>query len=213
MTSLQPRRMRSLSASRRWWASAVRTSVRLARARAAIPSGVAVVGCRPGRPSRPRRPTMTLPRLPADRAGGHAAAERLRQRDPCRASRLKRFDPRPPAAMHRPVLTSSKMSTTPCLRVYVRGRPRGSPARAGRPPRFIINGLHDQAGRLPALAVELDDAPLQRVGVVEVHREDLVDGGLRDAGARRAATRERRAGPMRSYSTPIDTMTVSWWPW
>ena len=43
--------------------------------------------------------------------------------------------------------------------------------------------LHDHAGGLAALAIEVGDPAIQRLGVVEVHREDLVDDRLRDAGA------------------------------
>ena len=80
-------------------------------------------------------------------------------------------------------------------------------------PRFIIAAsMIRQAGVRPSCCEALDP-PLHRVGVVERHRDRQVGDRLRDRRRRTAATARSSRSPILSYSTPIETITASWWPW
>jgi hypothetical protein len=82
----------------------------------------------------------------------------------------------PPAAMQRPVLTSSKISTIPCLRVISRTASR-IPGSGSTTPRFIIAGsMITHAGRRPS-AARRTTRPLHRGRVVERHRHREPDHG------------------------------------
>ena len=116
----------------------------------------------------------------ADGADGHAAAQRLGQRDHV-GHDAEALD----GAARGDAQAGLDLVEDEHDAVLARDLAHGlEVARLGEhDPEVHHRRLHDHAGRLAALAVEVGDAAIQRLGVVEVHREDLVDDRLRDAGA------------------------------
>ncbi len=145
----------------------------------------------------------------ADRAGRHAAAERLGERDHVRhhAEALGRAAGGDAEAgldlvedQHDAVAGADLAHLG---QVAVLGE---------HDPEVHHRRLHDHAGGLAALGVEALDAALHRAGVVERHGDRHVDGRLRDARAV-GQRGEVLAVADLVVLDPIETITVSWWPW
>ena len=117
----------------------------------------------------------------------------------------------PPAATVSPVFTSSKIRTIPWRSVSSRTASR-YPGSGSTTPRFIIAAsMITQAGRRPSAAsrsIRRSIAAASLNGTTTVMSTTAC--GIPAPYA--SESRSSRC-PKRPYSTPIETITVSWWPW
>ena len=113
----------------------------------------------------------------------------------------------PPGCTLRPVLTSSKASNTPYLRVS--WRTPVEIAGVGRDDAGVHHHrLHDHSGDRALVGVQ---HALERLEIVERHEVHEIGHRLRDAGDSDADEDDRR-GRAWSRLRHCETITESWWP-